>query len=68
MKYPERVMQILRQRDGLDKDDTSEDDALNALSQKQALSELVAWELGSPDWAWWFINQVESVGGSVKFE
>ncbi|MED3792394.1 hypothetical protein P4571_08055 [Niallia alba] len=42
-KYPENIMQYLRQREGLDKYDTSYDLELNKLSKNQVFKEVLNW-------------------------
>jgi hypothetical protein len=43
-KYPEYIMKKLRQREGLEEDDTSKDNELNQLSPSTAFSEVCDWE------------------------
>lgn len=50
-KYPEYVMTYLRARRGLEPNDTSEDDAINAMSVSEALSEVMAWNGLLGGWA-----------------
>lgn len=42
--YPDNIMEILRQRMGLDEDDTSRDDELQTLTPLEALDECLSWE------------------------
>lgn len=42
-KYSENIMQYLRQRDGLDKHDTSNDRELSEMSKNQAFKEVLNW-------------------------
>ncbi|HCL4447220.1 TPA: hypothetical protein N2D16_002825 [Clostridium botulinum] len=42
-KYSEEIMQYLRQREGLEKYDYSQDKKLNKLSPNQVFSEIVRW-------------------------
>jgi hypothetical protein len=41
--YPENIMQYLRQRDGLDKYDTSNDQEFNKMSKSQVFKEVLNW-------------------------
>lgn len=43
-KYPEYIMQDLRQRRGLEPDDTSEDKDINTLSPNEAFYEVCQWD------------------------
>lgn len=43
-KYPEYIMQKLRQRRGLEEDDTREDSDINTLSPGEAFDEVCNWE------------------------
>ena len=42
-RYPEKIMQVLRQRNGLEFYDTSEDEALNTMSPSDVFSEVMQW-------------------------
>lgn len=43
MAYPEYIMRYLRQRDGLEEDDTSQDVRLNRLTKDDVFSEVIWW-------------------------
>lgn len=43
-RYPEHIMQMLRQRRNLEPLDTREDNSINALSPSEAFSEVLLWE------------------------
>lgn len=43
MKYPEYIMKYLRQRKGLEEDDTSSDDRLNNMSRNEVFKEVLNW-------------------------
>ena len=43
-KYPEYIMRKLRQRRGLEEDDTSEDSDIGTLSPSEAFDEVCNWE------------------------
>ena len=42
-KYPEYIMCYVRQRLGLQSDDTSEDDVINAMSESEVFSHVCNW-------------------------
>lgn len=44
MERPEYIMQKLRQRRGLEPDDTSMDDVLKALPNEKVFDEVLTWE------------------------
>ena len=41
--YPKNIMYELRQREGLDKNDTNKDDQLNSLSKNEVFREVLYW-------------------------
>ena len=43
-RYPEYIMQKLRQRRGLEEDDVSEDSDINTLSPSESFDEVCNWE------------------------
>ena len=43
-KYPEYIMEMLRQRLGLEEDDTSRDAEINSYSSNKAFEEVLVWE------------------------
>lgn len=43
-KYLEHIMEILRQRLGLDEDDTSRDEEINIYTPSEAFEEVLTWE------------------------
>ena len=43
-RYPEHIMKVLRQRLGLDEDDTLRDDEINIYSTSEAFEEVLNWE------------------------
>ena len=56
-KYPDNIMEILRQRVGLDEDDTSRDDELQTLTPVEALDECLSWE-GIDGYTSWILNVI----------
>lgn len=59
---PEYVLKKIRQRNGLDEQDTSRDAELNAMPPLQKLRDLMGWEMGSPGWADQFITWAKDCG------
>lgn len=48
---PPGLLGVLRQRRGLDKDDSSQDDVIAKLTPRQMVEEVCTWFSGSPAWA-----------------
>lgn len=55
--YPDNIMEILRQRVGLDEDDTSRDDELQTLTPVEALDECLSWE-GIEGYTYWILDVI----------
>ena len=55
--YPDNIMEILRQRVGLDEDDTSRDDELQTLTPVEALDECLSWE-GIEEYTDWILDVI----------
>lgn len=53
--YPEHIMETLRQRIGLEEDDTSRDEELQMLTPQEALNECLEWE-GIDGYTSWILN------------
>lgn len=51
MNYPKYIMRYLRQRKGLDENDTTDDSILSGTEPLDALREVCAWNLGDRGWA-----------------
>lgn len=51
MNTPEHLLQKIRQREGLKKDDTSEDDRIEKMSPLRKFRRVMGWEFGSDYWA-----------------
>ena len=62
MPIPEHLMKPLRERLGLDENDTSRDGIINNRPAITNLEELCAWEFGDPSWARWFIKRMDDLG------
>ena len=55
--YPEHIMESLRQRIGLEEDDTSRDEELQMLTPQEALNECLEWE-GIDGYTSWILNVI----------
>lgn len=55
--YPEHIMETLRQRIGLEEDDTSRDEELQMLTPQEALNECLEWE-GIDGYTSWILNVI----------
>ena len=55
--YPDNIMEILRQRVGLDEDDTSRDAELQTLTPVEALEECLSWE-GIEGYTGWILDVI----------
>ena len=55
--YPEHIMETLRQRIGLEEDDTSRDEELQMLTPQEALDECLEWE-GIDGYTSWILNVI----------
>ena len=62
-KYPEHIMKVLRQRLGLDEDDTLRDDEINIYSPSEAFEEVLNWEgiLGYANTIKWWIESIYGI-------
>jgi hypothetical protein len=65
-KYPEYIMESLRQRRGLDEDDTSQDERISIMSKQRVLEEVCNWE-GLINYGGTIRGWVESIYG-IKLE
>jgi len=61
-RYPEQIMQFLRQRRRLDKYDTSEDNELNEINPEKAFEEVCNWN-GFYNWAGTFKDWIRDIYG-----
>lgn len=61
-KTPSYILAKLRQRQGLDSTDVSEDARLNALDPMDKLREVLAWEMGDGRWADQFLTWAKDCG------
>lgn len=64
-KYPSRVMNILRQRRGLEEHDESLDANLTTCSPREAFAEVCGWKFGDPGWGDVLIDWLEDCGFDV---
>lgn len=59
-RFPEYIMRDLRERRGLEEDDTSEDNTINLYSKDKAYSEVMAWQ-GFKSWEWKMKKWIEDI-------
>lgn len=64
--YPWYVLDILRTRRGLGKDDTRHDADLQATPPMEALREVVAREFGRDDALSWIVERADACGLEIK--
>ncbi len=62
METPEYIMNKIRQREGLEFNDKSQDDRLTAMSPKEKLRRVVGWELGDDNWTDTILQWAEACG------
>lgn len=62
IRFPPYIMEYLRQREGLKKDDTSKDEFINAMSSLEAFGEVLIWNLGHRGWPDTIIGWMKSCG------
>ena len=60
--FKDQAMRILRQREGLESNDTSLDEKIQKFPPKYALAEICGWEFGDPRWAETFEEWCNLVG------
>lgn len=63
--FPERTLAVLRERLDLAPTDTRRDNELKTYSPQLALEEMLAWELGSPNWASTMLRWANNCGYSI---
>lgn len=61
----EDILDVLRQRRGLEDDDTSEDADLRAMSPRRAFEECCGWHIGDPSWAGQILRWLKAAGYAV---
>lgn len=64
--FAKHLLEMLRQRRGLEADDPSEDDWLRKYSSRHALDEVCAFVLGHSEWVDQFLGWMEAVGYQIK--
>lgn len=62
----ENLMKKIRQRSGLEENDTSHDEELNARSPRAKLHDIVGWELGDGSWADSFLYWAKECGYKIE--
>ena len=63
---PRSMMIALRGRRGLEKDDTSQDEKIMAMSPESQVRQIVAWEFGDNTWTGWFANVLRETGADIR--
>jgi hypothetical protein len=58
-KFKDQALQTLRERRGLEPEDSSQDEQIQKMTEKKALEEILAWHLGSRGW----LDQIELWAG-----
>ena len=66
MSTPEYILRVIRQRRGLDDNDTAYDEEANAMPPLEKLRALAGWEIGDEGWAHVFIEWANDCGFVVK--
>ncbi len=66
MRLPEQILTILREREGLEWNDTSNDVHFNNMTPRKAFQEMCIWEFGSSTYAGWFITTARDCGFTVE--
>lgn len=61
-KYPENIMRDLRQRKGLEPNDTTCDDEINTLTPNEAFEEVLEWD-GLIDYAYTIKQWIKDIYG-----
>ena len=59
-------IESMRQRLGLDEDDSSRDADIERMSPRQRLEMLCGWHLGHSDWARTFLSWAKDAGFEIK--
>lgn len=59
---PESAMIDIRQRNGLEEDDTSQDDYFNKRDPRENLADLIGWHIGDSSWLRRFESWAEACG------
>ena len=58
--YPEYILEILRERRGLEEDDKSIDEELQEMSPEEAFDEVVEWE-GLCGYSYWLLQCIQDI-------
>jgi len=61
MRYPVYIMEFLRQREGLDENDSSQDEELNKLTPKEAFKDVCNWHGFTGGWDSVFKMWIEDI-------
>jgi len=65
-ELPDSMMEALRGRRGLNKDDTSSDEEILEMSPTEIVLECAAWHLGDGYWAVLIAAWIDAAGADVK--
>lgn len=63
---PDYIKTKLRQRMGLEKNDSSNDDEIEKMTADEKFSEVIAWELGAPTWAAQLLEWAKDCGLEIR--
>lgn len=66
MTVPLHIIEILRQRNGLDINDTSKDEQILKMQPTEMVRECVTWELGYPSWADYFAKLMKDCNAKLE--
>lgn len=61
--YPESILKILRQRKGLEEDDTSRDEEFNEMSPHAVFEEVLQWEGIDCYYSWYILCKIRDIYG-----
>ena len=59
------IIDILRQRRGMEPDDTSDDADIRTMKPRRAFEECCGWHLGDPQWAGEILRWIKGAGYTV---
>lgn len=68
MKIEDQVLEMIRQRNGFEKEDSSFDAEIEGMTPIAKLRAVVAWQLGDPGWADQIMSWATACGFEVKAE
>lgn len=65
METPIHIRKRIRQRFELDENDDSQDATIDSMTPQEKIREVVAWELGDPEWADIIIQWAKDCGMKI---